>query len=333
MGSFSSKKAHKDVSPKGKVTSKNAMSMITADGDDSKYMMNLYIQNRGKDNVVMGFEVPDMAAIQGKSCLPENIGKSVGAQSMKYLDRMGATSMSFQKTGFMKGEVVEPADVAFSSSNKHMFQVRLTGREIKAAFAYINAKRSHSYTPNYNSTTFAVHTMQAAGISIPGSLLNHNDITKRLEQAAEKEEERRGGKKGHWTLYSQGAHGMSETYWQGNKIARTARANNNSGQTVAVSSHLKRVKYNDDAMKSLNAFMADPKNEALKERFISDLYYGNARSVDQSVRWSEIQAQVNGLVASGGLTQAEAAEVKKLGLGRASRMKKADFPLINRYFD
>ncbi|MBR4984973.1 MAG: hypothetical protein IKY83_04460 [Proteobacteria bacterium] len=151
-----------------KVTSKNAMDKIEKGKDDSKYMMDLYIRADGQDNVGLMFDLPNVAVGGTRDVLPKDILSAVG-QSYEHLLNQGYTTLSFQKKGFMRGSVDEPYKCE-TTTHDVLTRVRLTGQEIKAAFTYINAKRTHSYTPNYNSATFATHVLKAAGISLPSKL-------------------------------------------------------------------------------------------------------------------------------------------------------------------
>ena len=152
-----------------KVTSKNAMDKIEKGKDDGKYMMDLYIRAGDQDNVGLMFDIPNVAVGGAKKdVLPKDISSAVGA-SYAPLQKQGYTTLSFQKSGFMRGKVVEPYTCG-TNSHDVLTRVRLTGQEIKATFAYINAKRTHGYTPNYNSATFATHALKAAGISLPSKL-------------------------------------------------------------------------------------------------------------------------------------------------------------------
>ena len=170
-----------DWKPKDKITSKNAMDWVTKGDDDSKYLMNLYIHEFGPNCVTMVFDVPDMGVgpvkvEKGKdgkdkaltNVLPKDIADAVGPKSYEYINQQGYTRLSFRNTGLLKGEVKEPSE--FLGGEHNVAKIRLTGKEIKAAFTYINAKRVHEYTPNYTSATFALHTLKAAGIALPSQL-------------------------------------------------------------------------------------------------------------------------------------------------------------------
>lgn len=179
-------------SKKDKVTSKNAMEKADAKMKATKavgyqagtkepkenerygdsYMADVYVDVKNDDNATLTFQLPDRKGLdetaefynRGGDVLPHGIAELVGKKSMAYFNDLSATSLSFQKTGFRKGAVEEPATK--SQKGGQVFNFRLTGKELGAMFTYINAKRTHDYTMGYKSTTFASHALQAAGINV-----------------------------------------------------------------------------------------------------------------------------------------------------------------------
>ncbi len=187
-----------------KVTSDNAMAIARSKSAtdaqskawDSRYVADAIVNVVDDDHVSLTFTTPlRMANHVGDQFAPD-ITSAIGDKSMKYFNRFGATLMSFQKKGTLKGEVEEPWENASTKGEK--FNFRLTGEEMKAAFTYINAKRKHTYTPGYNSATFAAHAMKAAGISINAS------SAKSLKASINKEIDREetNGEKTLWNIYS-----------------------------------------------------------------------------------------------------------------------------------
>lgn len=137
-----------------------------------KYMADVYVDVKNDDNVTMTFQLPDKKAFDSKQAyynlggdvLPHGIASMVGKQSMAYFNDLSATSLSFQKVGWRKGAVEEPSTKALKGGQIYNF--RLTGKELAAAFTYINAKRAHDYTMGFNSATFASHALKAAGLNV-----------------------------------------------------------------------------------------------------------------------------------------------------------------------
>jgi uncharacterized protein YbcI len=137
-----------------------------------QYMADVYVDVKNDDNVTMLFKLPDKTELDAKNAyhnrggdvLPHAMAEIVGQKSMAYFNDLGATSLSFQNVGLLKGAVEEPSSKAAKGGT--IFNFRLTGDELAGAFTYINAKRSHSYTPGFNSATFASHALKAAGINV-----------------------------------------------------------------------------------------------------------------------------------------------------------------------
>lgn len=168
-----------------KVTSKNAYDKAKSELQDKKsiiktgsneendygrrYMADLYVNIKDDDNVSLMFKLPEHKEMdkfcsyynEGGNVLPPKTANIVGQKSMDFFNTHSATTLSFQKTGFMKGVVKEPYDGEIGNT---VYRCRLTCDQLAAAFTYINAKRSHSYTHGYTSSTFAAHTLQASNL-------------------------------------------------------------------------------------------------------------------------------------------------------------------------
>ncbi|MBR4985088.1 MAG: hypothetical protein IKY83_05040 [Proteobacteria bacterium] len=198
---------------KDKVTSKNTMDRVDEklkstkavgyqagstdrfenDHYGDKYMADVYVDVKNDDNVTMTFQLPDKKALDAKQAyynlggdvLPHGIAEMVGKKSMAYFNDLSATSLSFQKIGWRKGAVEEPSTKAQKGGKIYNF--RLTGRELAAAFTYINAKRAHDYTMGFNSATFASHALKAAGLNVGITGGSSSRFSKSMEDVISKQ--------------------------------------------------------------------------------------------------------------------------------------------------
>ncbi len=187
-----------------KVTSDNAMAIARSKSAtdenskawDSRYVADAIVNVADDNDVSLTFITPQRAAHHVGNQFAPDITNAIGAQSMMYFNRYGATRLSFQKKGTRKGEVEEPYESVRTDGEN--FSFKLTGEEMKAAFTYINAKRQHTYSKNYNSATFASHVMKSAGISISAN--NAKSLQTAIEDEISREET--NDEKKQWTLYS-----------------------------------------------------------------------------------------------------------------------------------
>ena len=187
-----------------KVTSSNAKSIAqsksanTAESKtwDSRYVADAIVNVADDDNVSLTFTTPRRAAHHVGNQFAPDITSAIGPQSMQYFNRYGATRLSFQRKEARKGKVEEPCENV--KTDGEQFSFKLTGEEMKAAFTYINAKRQHTYSKNYNSATFASHAMKAAGISITAN--NAASLKTAIKDEIDREET--NGEQKQWTLYS-----------------------------------------------------------------------------------------------------------------------------------
>lgn len=187
-----------------KVTSSNAKAIAQSNSAtdqqskrwSSRYVADAIVDIVDDDNVSLTFTTPLRAAHHEGDQFAPDISSAIGPQSMKLFNRYGATRLSFRKKGVLKGEVEEPCDNV--KTNGYKFSFRMTGEEMKAAFTYINSKRQHSYTPTFNSATFASHAMKAAGFSVKAS--NAVSLNTAINKEIDREEA--NNEKHQWTQYS-----------------------------------------------------------------------------------------------------------------------------------
>lgn len=184
-----------------KVTSSNAKSIAqsksanTAESKtwDSRYVADVAVDVRDDDNVSLTFYTPKRVMTHNGDEFAPDIASAIGDKSMAIFNRRGSTMMSFQRQGkSSKGEVEEPS--ANVETGGELYTFHLTGEEMKAAFTYINAKRSHTYSRSYNSATFASHVLKSAGISVKAS--SAKSFTAAMDDEIEREEKKQ------MTIYS-----------------------------------------------------------------------------------------------------------------------------------
>ena len=193
-----------------KVTSDNAMAIARSKSAtdaqskawDSRYVADALVDIQDNDNVSLTFITPRRTVTHNGEQFAPDIASAIGDKSMAIFNRRGATMMSFQRQGkSFTGEVEEPCANVKTDGTK--FSFRMTGEEMKAAFTYINAKRKHSYTPNYNSATFASHVMAAAGFSVNAKTADSFVTATNSEIAKEDKKE--------WTQYNYVISPMDQT--------------------------------------------------------------------------------------------------------------------------
>jgi hypothetical protein len=206
MGIFGKKVTSENAKEKAekKLGSTDALDLSAkkeADVYGDKYVADVYVDVKDDHNVTMTFQTGDKTAFDKKNAiynvggdvLPPGTAEIVGKKTMSFLNDLGATSLSFQKTGLLKGEVEEPA--AKSIKGGTVYQFRLTAKELASAFTYINDKRKHSYTAGYNSATFASHALKAAGIDVGIKGGSSKAFTDAMDETIAKEGKQK------WTRY------------------------------------------------------------------------------------------------------------------------------------